>query len=138
MQPLAEIQLSRKNNIVGDLLKPSTGSASEENPVFQLELDELLHDGNSITVFREREPCSKREYVFRKHHGGSLIESDHTWSLLPTGTTSPAYCQCDIFTPRLKFTLKCKIQVRVLECAEQITRQLKYFSRSFEMPVEKK
>ena len=62
----AEQPMGRKNITLGDLLKPSFASFSEQDPKFQLALDEFPHDAHSTIILRERAHGSKLESAFRK------------------------------------------------------------------------
>ena len=50
----AAVQMGRQYTIIGDLLKSSSTCISEDQPNFQLELNEYPHDADSTILVRER------------------------------------------------------------------------------------
>ena len=80
--------MSRQHNNIGDLLKSSSSSISEDDLNFQLQLNEFPHDFDSTILVRER-AGSKLQRASRRQLGPLFSESKHTLSLLPTRKATP-------------------------------------------------
>ena len=84
-----EGQLGRNHKTVGDLLKLSFASFSEEDPTFQLALNKFPHDADSTNLVAERVCGSKWEPAVREQRGRIINQTAHKLSLRPSGKTVP-------------------------------------------------
>ena len=98
-QSRAEVPLGRQHIIIGNLLKASSNSISEDNPIFKLklEMNEFPQDVDSTILTRERARGSKLEPAFSRQWGRILSESQQTLSLLPAGMANARlHSKCDV------------------------------------------
>ena len=72
----AEAPMGWQLNYIGDMVKSSSTSISEEDLNFQLELNELPRHAESTILVRERSRGSKLEPAFRRQRGRILSESN--------------------------------------------------------------
>ena len=80
----AEMHLGCPHKTIGNLLKFSSASISEEDPIFRLELTEFLLDAVFLFLVPEHFRRSKLKSAFRRQRGRILPQSDHNLSFLPT------------------------------------------------------